>query len=92
MPIIVTFRMGIHLFFYTFHGTWQAWAEMTSQNVHKIFKNVKIQEFCDYIWNHHHVWIRISAEMSGIGWEMWETLRECWETKRFFMESEPIAA
>ena len=39
----------------------------TGQNVHKIFKNIKILEFGDYIWNQHEKCIQISTNMPGVG-------------------------
>ena len=32
-----------------------------------MFKNIKILEFSDYIWNHHEKCIQISTNMPGIG-------------------------
>ena len=40
-----------------------------------MFKNFKILEFNDYIWNHHEKCIHISTNMSGIGLEIWEISR-----------------
>ena len=37
------------------------------KNVHKIFKNDKILEFHDHIWNHHGKCIQKSPNMPGIG-------------------------
>ena len=39
-----------------------------------MFKNVKIPEFSDYIWNHHEKCIQISTHMPGIGLEICEIL------------------
>ena len=32
-----------------------------------MFKNLKILEFSDYIWDHHEKCIQISTNMPGIG-------------------------
>ena len=41
--------------------------QTTVQKCHKFVKIVKILEFRDDIWNHHHKYIQISTNMPGIG-------------------------
>ena len=55
--------------------------------IHKRFKNVKIMEFCHYIWNHHEKCIQISTNMPGIGLEI-NLFVEFGETKRFCTNGE----
>ena len=52
----------------------QAGADV-NKNGHKMFKNVKILECSEYIWNHNEKCIEISTNMPGIGLEMFEFLR-----------------
>ena len=49
-----------------------------------MFKNVKILEFGDYIWNHHEKCIEISTNMPGIGLEILRILLKI----RFCMDGE----
>ena len=54
-----------------------------------MFKNVKILEFGDYIWNHHEKCIEISTNMPGICLDIFFVkFREFCETKRFCMDGE----
>ena len=40
---------------------------------HKLFKNVRILEFGDFIWNHQEKYIQISTNMPNIGIVICET-------------------
>ena len=60
---------GFSNFVNTFHA---AGVSRRQLKLHKSFKNVKILQFGDYIWNHHEKCIQISTNMPGIGLEISE--------------------
>ena len=53
------------------------WAD-DNNNCHKMLKNFKILEFCDYIWNHHEKCNEISTNMPGMSLEICEMWRILW--------------
>ena len=59
-----------------------------NKNCHKMFKNIQIVEFGDYIWNHHEKCIEISTNKPANGLEICEISRILWNIKRFCMDGE----
>ena len=68
----------------------QAWWTDDGEKCHKMFKNFKILEFRDYIWNHHEKCIQISTNMPSIGLVIC-VKKLFWEKKQIFYMVKPRA-
>ena len=79
------------MYFNPFHSTWQAWSD-DNKKCQKMFKNVKILECSDYIWNHHEKRIQISTNMPGIGLEICEISRILRKQNDFIWMVKPMVA